>query len=711
MLNKILQERNTEPLKTREEMLEILEREEYGYLPQKPDSISFSEDEEYQIYWHESHSLRLTDSKKVNVLCKFGEKEFSFPLYVSIPKNSNSPCPLIVNLSHRKDLADFLFPSELVARQGFARVAVCYTDITSDNDDFTNGLAGVLFENGKREQNDAGKIALWAWGAMIALDYADSCGIFDKICYAVCGHERLGKAALLAAAKDERFAHVFANGSGQSGAALSCGKVGETIKDITKSNPYFFCKKYIEKGDKDFDQHYLLASVAPRCVYISGASEDKWCDPISEFISCLAASDAYEAFGKKGLVCGNILPSSGDAFHDGNIGFHLRNGEHNLSRYDWEKFIDFIKKQRGEYKEKKTNNLKELLEERRLPPLKSREEMLEILQKEEYGYLPPKPDSISFKETLDYLGSSLCAGKAVSKKIDITVSLYGEEFTFPVYMTVPAKAGRFPFFVCVNFQKDSTVFDRMIPTDDIIENDFAVLTFGYQDITKDNNNFTDGLAGVLYKDKERGASDPSKIAMWAWAAHRVLDYAETQDKLDMNCAIVCGHSRLGKTALLAAATDERFKYAHSNNSGASGAALSRGKIGESQPVMSKVSRWFCYDYVKYADDIYKTPFDQHYLLASIAPRYVYVASAYEDTWADPDSEFLGCVAASEEFEKHGKKGIVCDDRLPEIGDEWHDGSIGYHLREGVHYFAKEDWQKLIKFIKKHESEESKPLVN
>lgn len=702
MLNKILQERNIKPLKTKEEMMEILQREEYGYFPQKPDEVSFSEDSTYQVLWYEAHSLGLASSKRVNVCCKFGEKEFTFPLYVSTPKTTSKAFPLVVELSYREDLNDHFFPSELVAKEDFLRVKLCYTDITSDNGDFKDGLSGVLFENGKREKSDAGKLAMWAWGASLALDYAKKCENIDERCCIVYGHERLGKAALLAAASDTRFTHVFANASGQSGAALSKGKTGESIKDITKTNSYFFCEKYAEKTDKDFDQHYLIASIAPRSVYISGAANDTWCDPTSEMLSCVAASDAYEAYGKKGLVCDGRLPKAGDIFHDGNIGYHLRKGDNGYSRYDWEKFVDYVQKQRGEYKEKQTTNLKQLLAERNLPPLKSREEMIEILQKEEYGYLPPKPDSISFKETLDYLGSSISSGKAVSKKVDVTVSLYGEKFTFPIYMTVPIKAGRFPFFVCVNFQKDSTVYDRMIPTDEIIENDFGIITFGYQDVTKDNNNFTDGLAGVLYKNKERGVSDASKIAMWAWAAHRALDYAETQDKLDMNCAIVCGHSRLGKTALLAAATDERFKYAHSNNSGASGAALSRGKRGESQPVMSKVSRWFCYDYAKYADDIEKTPFDQHYLLASIAPRFVYVASAYEDTWADPDSEFLSCVAASEEFEKYGKKGIVCDDRLPEIGDEYHEGTIGYHLRSGVHYFAREDWQKLIKFIKKHE---------
>ena len=93
------------------------------------------------------------------------------------------------------------------------------------------------------------------------------------------------------------------------------------------------------------------------------------------------------------------------------------------------------------------------------------------------------------------------------------------------------------------------------------------------------------------------------------------------------------------------------------------------------------------------------PFDQHFLIASIAPRYTYVASALEDSWADPASEMLSCVAASPAYESLGMKGIVCEDRLPAAGDEYHEGNIGYHLREGLHYFGREDWLKLMKFVK------------
>ena len=97
------------------------------------------------------------------------------------------------------------------------------------------------------------------------------------------------------------------------------------------------------------------------------------------------------------------------------------------------------------------------------------------------------------------------------------------------------------------------------------------------------------------------------------------------------------------------------------------------------------------------------PFDQHYLTALIAPRYLYIASADDDAWADPDSEMLNCCAVNEIYEKYGKDGFICEDRLPIVNDEFHRGCVGYHLRAGLHYFSREDWLKVMKFIKIHKA--------
>lgn len=349
--------------------------------------------------------------------------------------------------------------------------------------------------------------------------------------------------------------------------------------------------------------------------------------------------------------------------------------------------------------------IKKLLAKRNLMPVwdgstsgwpDRRKEILNILCQQEYGFPPPMPKNLSY-ETLEQ-DDRFCAGKVVLKKVLLKMELENGSFCFPVYSSVPKGDGKYPFFVCINFRDN--VPDKYLPVEEICDNNFAVLSFCYNDVTSDDDDFADGLAALIYGGKPRGQSGCGKIAMWAWAASRVMDYAQTIPGLDLAKATVVGHSRLGKTALLAGALDERFSCAISNNSGCSGAAISRGKQGEKiKDICQRFSYWFCDNYKKYIDNESKLPFDQHFLLAAMAPRKVYVASAVEDLWADPVSEFLSCAAASEVYQKLGLKGFVCPDRLPEAGDAFHEGDIAYHLRAGAHYLSRQDWLHFIEFLR------------
>ena len=344
--------------------------------------------------------------------------------------------------------------------------------------------------------------------------------------------------------------------------------------------------------------------------------------------------------------------------------------------------------------------LHELVTQRNLPPLREKGEMLSLLQREEYGFLPPPPDALTWESST--VLSNFCAGKATLERVDLTVRVGEGSFTFPAYAAVPTSEGPHPFFIHINFR--DAVPDRYMPTEELIDHGFAVLSFCYTDVTSDDGDFTSGLATLFYPDGVRQPSDAGKIALWAWAAHRVMDYALTDARLDASRAIVCGHSRLGKTALFAAATDERVAFAHSNDSGCSGASLARGKCEGGEriaDICKNFPYWFCENYLRYVDREDDLPFDQHALLACIAPRCVNVASAAEDIWADPVGEFLCCVAASEAYRAHGLDGIICDDRLPCVGDAYHQGHIGYHLRAGKHYFSREDWLQLIEFVRRH----------
>ncbi len=336
------------------------------------------------------------------------------------------------------------------------------------------------------------------------------------------------------------------------------------------------------------------------------------------------------------------------------------------------------------------------IKKRNVPPLKSQEEMLEIMLDMVYGHLPSRPEKMEFKLS-DEGAINSCAGKATISKIIATVEINNKTFSFPFTASVPTTKGPHPFFVMINFRPN--IPDKYLPVEEVIDNGFAVLSFCYEDISLDKDEYESGLAGILWNGK-RSENDCGKISLWAWAAQRVMDWAETQEYLDASHATVCGHSRLGKTALLTAATDKRFFCAYSNDSGCVGAAITRGKQGETKEIITNAfPQWFSPKYLSMTNDANALPFDQHYLIASIAPRFVLVGSAHEDLWADPESEMLSCVAASPAFEQLGVKGFVHENRYARVGEAFFKGTIGYHLRRGKHFFCRDDWHRLIEFVK------------
>ena len=249
--------------------------------------------------------------------------------------------------------------------------------------------------------------------------------------------------------------------------------------------------------------------------------------------------------------------------------------------------------------------------------------------------------------------------------MDIQCELSTGSFTFPCHFAKPKNVAKPPVFVYLSFS-DSFV-DELLPVEEIIDGGFAVAAFYYQNIAPDtDDNFMNGLA-LSYGRNPFDAW--GKVRMWAWGASRVLDYLYTRDDVDLSRAAVVGHSRLGKAALVCGAFDERFSLVISNDSGGAGAAIFRGKTGE----MVKNFRggtsghWFAgnfRNYVRKQED--EMPFDMHFLLSMIAPRNLYVCSAKEDLHADPKSEFLSCVAASEVYHFLGKEGLVADDAIPQI---------------------------------------------
>ena len=350
--------------KRRAEILELYRAEVFGRTPQTPPLKS-------ELVSCDKHAL---DGKATRKLFRIStnDNKWGMDLLVYLPNNVTGPAPLFLGMNFdgnhtvstdpgipireqwtwdkKANEAKLIrpaedtrgksigrWPIEMILARGYGLATVARADVEPDYaEGWKHGVRAVF-------PGDWGCIGAWAWSLSRALDCLEKDSDVDARRVAVIGHSRLGKTALWAGAQDERFALVISNNSGEGGADITRRCFGETIALMNKSFPHWFCAAYKKYNDREndlpVDAHMLLALSAPRPLYVASASEDLWADPKGEFLACVAADPVYKLLGADGFGA-TEMPAVNTPV-GGAVRYHLREGKHDVTEYDWTQYLAF----------------------------------------------------------------------------------------------------------------------------------------------------------------------------------------------------------------------------------------------------------------------------------------------------------------------------------------------------------------------------------
>lgn len=356
----------------RPELLQLFKKEMFGEMPENPMKLSF------KVIESSTNAFNgLAKRKQVRIFFSASQDKHFMDVLIYYPKKNHNPVPVFVgyNFAGNQSVSDDKniilsnswvpsktkgsinnkvtdstrgiaasdWPVEKILKSGYALATIYAGDVAPDfSDGFKDGIQN-LFPFLQNRDDNFSTMSAWACGLSSAVEYFERDAAINAKKIIVIGTSRMGKAALWAGATDPRFAMVISNESGAGGAKLFHHVGGEDTRNLCKRFPYWFCNNFLKYNGRDtllpFDQHELLALIAPRPLYVASAIGSAITDSYGEFLSAKYASPVYQLYNKEGLQIADFPSANAPSF--GTIGYHVREGNHGINLYDWEQFIAF----------------------------------------------------------------------------------------------------------------------------------------------------------------------------------------------------------------------------------------------------------------------------------------------------------------------------------------------------------------------------------